>query len=105
GKPVPTERPMSRMVYVAKDRETALEHARPALGKWYKDRGEWGWFVTQGKDGGADNEIFSSGRWLIGSPDDIVQQIGMLRERLGITKLNMSMTWPAGDEQQRLEAI
>ena len=103
GKPQPTDRPITRMVFVAEDRETALMQAEPALADWYRRRGEWGWFVT--KDTKASDEILSSGRWIIGAPEDCAEQIVELHRRLGATHVIMSMSWPTPDNQRRLDAI
>ena len=103
GLPQPAERPMSRMVYVAKDRETALAEARPALAAWYRKRGRWGWFLTQDHD--LDEELLGSGRWVIGSPEDCVEQIARIREQLGITQMIFAMPWPSSEQAKRLRTI
>lgn len=104
GLPMPADRPISRIIYVAEDRQSAIDEAQPVLEDWYRKRGEWGWFVT--KDAESFNTaMLSSGRWLIGDPDDCIQQIENLQERLGITQINVSMAWPAGAEKQRLRTI
>ena len=45
-----TQVPISRLVVIADDRETALREVRPLAEQWYKRRGEVGWFVTNGPD-------------------------------------------------------
>lgn len=105
GREMPTDRPISRIIYIAEDREAALEEARPTLANWYRKRGEWGWFVTEDKEQSLDDAALQSGRWLIGNPDDVIEQVETLQRRLGITQINVSMAWPADKEEQRLRTI
>jgi alkanesulfonate monooxygenase SsuD/methylene tetrahydromethanopterin reductase-like flavin-dependent oxidoreductase (luciferase family) len=104
GKPMPAERPITRIIYLAEDREAAIEEARPALVDWYRKRGDWGWFVKQGE--GMSDEAFADGRWIIGNPDDCIAQIRILHEALGVNHImfNLSPGLGAGPEQ-RLRTI
>jgi len=80
---VPTQSPISRLVVVAEDRQTAMTEVRPLAEKWYRDRGGWGWFVTKNAD--DDVALLGDGRWIVGDPDDCVRQIARLRDELGVT--------------------
>jgi alkanesulfonate monooxygenase SsuD/methylene tetrahydromethanopterin reductase-like flavin-dependent oxidoreductase (luciferase family) len=104
GKPMPAERPITRIIYLAEDREAAIEEARPALVDWYRKRGDWGWFLKQGE--GMSDEAFADGRWIIGNPDDCIAQIRTLNETLGVNHImfNLSPGLGAGPEQ-RLRTI
>jgi alkanesulfonate monooxygenase SsuD/methylene tetrahydromethanopterin reductase-like flavin-dependent oxidoreductase (luciferase family) len=104
GKPMPAERPITRIIYLAEDREAAIEEARPALVDWYRKRGDWGWFLKQGE--GMSDEAFADGRWIIGNPDDCIAQIRILHETLGVNHImfNLSPGLGAGPEQ-RLRTI
>ena len=104
GKPMPAERPITRIIYLAEDREAAIEEARPALVDWYRKRGDWGWFLKQGE--GMSDEAFADGRWIIGNPEDCVAQIRMLHETLGVNHImfNLSPGLGAGPEA-RLRTI
>ncbi len=104
GKPVPAERPMTRVLYLAEDRDQAIEEATPALADWYRKRGEWGWFLTQGKS--FEDEVIASGRWIIGNPDDCIEQIGQLHDRLGVNHVVMNLSPGLGaTQEQRLRTI
>src|SRR4029079_13314590 len=82
------------------DRETALKEAEPTIAKWYRERGTWGWFVTQGS--AAADDVMRSGRWIIGDPDDCVQQISQFRERLGVNHMVFAMPrYDSGQEKIR----
>ncbi len=105
GKPFPDELPIVRIVYVAPDRETALKEAEPMIAKWYRDRGTWGWFLTKGSAGAVADEVMRSGRWIIGDPDDCVEQITRFRERLGVNHMVFAMVWPGAEQEKLLRAI
>jgi alkanesulfonate monooxygenase SsuD/methylene tetrahydromethanopterin reductase-like flavin-dependent oxidoreductase (luciferase family) len=110
GKPRPAEQPLARLVYVAKDRKSALREAEPALAEWYRKRGEWGWSLTNGPHHGGPgdqslDDIVRAGRWVIGDPDDCIEQISMYRDQLGADHLIFAMPWPAAAHRQRLETI
>jgi alkanesulfonate monooxygenase SsuD/methylene tetrahydromethanopterin reductase-like flavin-dependent oxidoreductase (luciferase family) len=104
GKPVPAERPITRVLYLAEDRDQAIEEATPALANWYRRRGEWGWFLT--KDKKFEDEVFASGRWIIGNPEDCVNQILNLQSRLGINHTIFNLSPGLGaTQEQRLRTI
>jgi alkanesulfonate monooxygenase SsuD/methylene tetrahydromethanopterin reductase-like flavin-dependent oxidoreductase (luciferase family) len=98
----PTQVPISRLVVIAKDRETALREVRPTAEEWYRKRGEWGWFVTNGKD--ADVALLGDGRWIVGDPDDCIQQVARLRDELGVTDVLCTMP-PHVGHQRRMETV
>lgn len=105
GKPPPAQRPINRWVYVAKTREQAIAQARPLLADWYRKRGDWGWFLAHDRAGTLTDEVLGSGRWIIGSPQDCVEQAAALRDALGINQLIFAMPWPGMAQAQRLRTI
>lgn len=108
GKPEPAERPITRILYLAEDRRTAVEEARPALIDWYRKRGEWGWFLAKDLTNGAaiSDEVFSQGRWIIGDPADCVEQIHRLHEALGVNRIVFNLSPGLGaTHAQRLRTI
>lgn len=106
GRPVPADRPITRVLYLAEDRDTALEEARPALLDWYRKRGEWGWFLTKGREISDDGGEFSQGRWIIGSPADCVAQLRALQAALGVTRVVFNLSPGLGaSHAQRLRTI
>jgi alkanesulfonate monooxygenase SsuD/methylene tetrahydromethanopterin reductase-like flavin-dependent oxidoreductase (luciferase family) len=101
---MPAERPITRILYLAEDREKAVEEARPALMDWYRKRGEWGWFLTKGRE--LEDEVFASGRWIIGDPRDCVAQLRALRESLGVNHVVFNLSPGLGaTHEQRLRTI
>lgn len=105
GRPAPAERPINRWVYVAETREEAVAQARPLLADWYRKRGDWGWFLAHDRAGTLPDEVLGNGRWIIGSPQDCVERIGMLRDQLGINHLICAMPWPGMPQAQRLRTV
>jgi alkanesulfonate monooxygenase SsuD/methylene tetrahydromethanopterin reductase-like flavin-dependent oxidoreductase (luciferase family) len=105
GKPFPAELPMNRLVYVGRDRETAFREAEAALAEWYRKRGSWGWFLTKDICAKGGNKAMHSEHWIIGSPEDCVEHIGQLRDRLGVNHLILGMPWLGTDQEKRLTAI
>jgi alkanesulfonate monooxygenase SsuD/methylene tetrahydromethanopterin reductase-like flavin-dependent oxidoreductase (luciferase family) len=104
GRPMPEDRPITRILYLAEDRETAIEEARPALVDWYKKRGEWGWFIKQG--GEISDAAFAEGRWIIGNPQDCVAQIRQLQEAIGVNRIVFNLSPGLGaSHEQRLRTI
>lgn len=103
GLPSPAQRPIVRMMVVAEDRRTAHEQVRPLVEQWYRQRGEWGWFVTRGRE--TDVAELGAGRWIAGDPDDCVAQLSRLRDELGVTDVILATPWPDATQQQRLAAI
>jgi alkanesulfonate monooxygenase SsuD/methylene tetrahydromethanopterin reductase-like flavin-dependent oxidoreductase (luciferase family) len=96
GKPFPDELPMRREVFVAETREEALRLAGPYLKKKYDAYQNWG----QGDQlpegdrnlGLAFNEL-AGDRFIIGSPDDVTEQIVNLNKEVGTNHLIMSIQW------------
>lgn len=70
GRAVPAERPINRWVYVAEDRQTAIDEAMPVLAEWHRKRGAWGWVQVRAEDGTLSDAVLGSGRWIIGDPQD-----------------------------------
>lgn len=103
GAPEPSQWPVVRMAVVAEDRRTAQEQVRPLVEQWYRQRGEWGWFVT--RDADASMAELGAGRWVAGDPDDCVAQLSRLRDQLGVTDIILATPWPDASQRQRLDTI
>ncbi len=95
GKPFPSELPMLRNAFVGPDMDTALADARPFMEASYQVFGEWGLFEDVLRSGrrqlrGAD---LLHGRLIVGGPEDCLEQIGALRERVPVGCLIFRMQW------------
>ncbi len=96
GKPFPDEFPMRREVFVAASRDAALEICGPYLAAKYKNYRDWGQHEEMPDDDGL-SEVFdelAGDRFLLGSPDEVAEQIVGLARRLGVNHLVMSLQWP-----------
>ena len=106
GKPFPTELPMRREVFVAKNRAEAIRLCAPYLGAKYKAYHAWRQDMPE-DDRGLDQgfESLIGDRFLIGSPDEVAEQILALHRRLGINHLVMSTEWAGMPESLAVETI
>jgi alkanesulfonate monooxygenase SsuD/methylene tetrahydromethanopterin reductase-like flavin-dependent oxidoreductase (luciferase family) len=108
GKPFPAELPMRREVFVAKTREDALRLSRPYLESKYRAYHEWGQDrqMPKGDDTFAVSfEELVGDRFLLGSPDEVAEQIVALHGSLGVNHLVMSLQWPGTPQGLALETM
>ncbi len=107
-KPFPRELPMRREVFVARSREEALRLCRPYLMTKYKAYHEWGQdkAMPKGDDdlGLAFDELLRD-RFILGSPDEVAEQILRLVGRLGVNHLIVSLQWPGMPQGLVLETM
>jgi alkanesulfonate monooxygenase SsuD/methylene tetrahydromethanopterin reductase-like flavin-dependent oxidoreductase (luciferase family) len=105
--PVPQAMPMMRELYVARDRETAYLESQPYLESKYAAYASWGQDKAL-----PGNESFSvpyqdlaRDRFLLGSPDDVAQEMLRYRDELGVNYLIFRMQWPGMGQDQVLRQI
>ena len=107
NQPMPQVLPMMRELYVAQDRETAYLESQPYLEAKYAAYASWGQdkalpgeesFTVPYRDLARD-------RFLLGSPDDVVQEILRYGDDLGVNYLIFRMQWPGMAHQQLLKEI
>jgi len=107
GHPAPEALPMMRELYVAKDRETAYLESQPYLESKYAAYASWGQDKAL-----PGNESFSipyqdlaRDRFLLGSPDDVAQEMLRYEDELGVNYLIFRMQWPGMGQEQTLRQI
>ena len=107
GQPIPDTLPMMRELYVASDRETALLESQPYLETKYAAYAAWGQDKAL-----PGNESFSvpyrdlaRNRFLLGSPDDVAQEMLRYQDELGVNYLIFRMQWPGMPQAQALRQI
>ncbi len=106
GKPFPAELPMRREVFVAKNRAEAIRLCAPYLGAKYKAYHAWRQDLPEDDRGlGQDFESLIGDRFLIGSPEEVAEQILALHRRLGVNHLVMSTEWAGMPESLAAETI
>ena len=96
GKPFPDEQPMRRELFVAKTREEALRLAGPYIKKKYDAYDKWGQGDQMPEGDGdlaAAFDELAGDRFIIGSPDDVTEQIVNLHREIGMNHLIVSIQW------------
>ena len=106
GKPFPEELPMRREVFVAKTRAEAMRLCAPYLGAKYQAYHAWRQDMP-GEDRGLDQEFedLVRDRFLIGSPDEVAEQMIALHRRLGVNHIVMSTEWAGMPESLAVETM
>ena len=95
-KPFPTELPMRRELFVAETREEAIKWAGPYLTKKYNAYQSWGQGdqLPEGDQNLAlDFNELAGDRFIIGSPEEVTEQIINLHKEIGTNHLIMSIQW------------
>ena len=107
NKPFPDEFPMRREVFVARTREEATRLCRPYLEIKYDFYRDWGQDKEMPEDDGfaqAFDEL-AGDRFLIGSPDEVADQMIHLGRTLGVNHLIMSLQWPGMPQNLALDTM
>jgi alkanesulfonate monooxygenase SsuD/methylene tetrahydromethanopterin reductase-like flavin-dependent oxidoreductase (luciferase family) len=107
GKPFPAEFPMRREVFVARDRREALRLCKPALERKYRTYVEWGQSEPMPEGDRLDLAIdeLIEGRFLIGSPDEVAQDIITLARGSGVNHLVISTHWPGMETSVAMDSM
>jgi alkanesulfonate monooxygenase SsuD/methylene tetrahydromethanopterin reductase-like flavin-dependent oxidoreductase (luciferase family) len=107
GKPLPREIPIRRELFVAKDRDTALRTCMPYLERKYQTYVAWGQSGALPQDDTLDLPFdeLRDRRFIIGSPDDCVEQLLLYHQHLGANHFLLRVQWAGMPQAQVLEAI
>jgi alkanesulfonate monooxygenase SsuD/methylene tetrahydromethanopterin reductase-like flavin-dependent oxidoreductase (luciferase family) len=108
GKPFPAEFPARREVFVAKTREEAMRLCKPFLAEKYKAYHQWGQdqHMPEGdNDLGQEFDDLVRDRFLVGSPDEVAEQMLKLNQATGINHLIMSVQWPGMPQSMVLDVL
>ncbi len=107
GKAFPAEFPARREVFVARTRAEALRLCAPHLGAKYAAYRSWGQdrAMPAGDGFSADFDELARDRFLLGSPEEVAEQILRLHAATGINHLIMSLQWPGMDNDLILETL
>jgi alkanesulfonate monooxygenase SsuD/methylene tetrahydromethanopterin reductase-like flavin-dependent oxidoreductase (luciferase family) len=107
AKPFPQELPIRRELFVAKNRDTALRTCLPYLERKYRTYVSWGQSGALPQEDTLDlpfDELRDQ-RFIIGSPDDCVEQLRLYHQRLGANHFLLRVQWAGMPQKQVLEAI
>lgn len=108
GKPFPAEFPARREVFVAKSRDEALRLCAPYLAAKYAAYNQWGQSKAMPEDDndlGVDFDDLVRDRFLLGSPDEVAEQMLALHRATGINHLIMSVQWPGMPQSMVLDEL
>jgi alkanesulfonate monooxygenase SsuD/methylene tetrahydromethanopterin reductase-like flavin-dependent oxidoreductase (luciferase family) len=108
GKPFPKEFPARREVFVARSRDEAIRLCAPFLGAKYQAYEQWGQskVMPEGdNDLGVDFDELIKDRFLLGSPDEVAEQMLALHRATGINHLIMSVQWPGMPQSLVLDEL
>lgn len=108
NKPFPEEFPIRREMFVAKTREEALRLCAPYLATKYKVYHEWGQdkAMPEGdNDLSLDFDDLARDRFLIGSPDEVAEQVIHLHRETGVNHIIGSMQWPGMDHRVTMDSM
>jgi alkanesulfonate monooxygenase SsuD/methylene tetrahydromethanopterin reductase-like flavin-dependent oxidoreductase (luciferase family) len=108
GKPFPAEFPARREVFVARSRDEAIRLSAPFLGAKYQAYQQWGQgqaMPTGDNDLGVAFDDLLRDRFLLGSPDEVAEQMLALNRATGINHLIMSVQWPGMPQSLALEQL
>ena len=107
GKPPPARFPMLRNIVVAPNRQTAIREAGPFLEASYRVFGQWGLFDTIGgaEKGQPDLDELLAGRVVIGSPEEVADELLLLAEATGCNRFVTRIQWLGMDQRLVLRSI
>tara|TARA_B100000686_G_scaffold350848_1_gene447940 strand:- start:231 stop:1256 length:1026 start_codon:yes stop_codon:yes gene_type:complete len=108
GMPMPDELPLMREIFVAPTRDEAIKRGRPYIEQKYKVYVKWGQdkaMPKEDRDLAADFDELTKDRFLIGSPDEIAEQIAGYHKRLGVNNICLGAQGVGMPQSQLLEAI
>jgi alkanesulfonate monooxygenase SsuD/methylene tetrahydromethanopterin reductase-like flavin-dependent oxidoreductase (luciferase family) len=107
-RPFPGEFPGRREVFVARSRQEALRLCRPFLSAKYDAYHEWGQdnAMPEGdNDLGLEFDELVRDRFLLGSPDEVAEQMIDFTRRTGINHLIVSVQWPGMPQSMVLDVL
>ncbi len=108
GKPFPAEFPARREVFVASSRQEAIRLCQPFLASKYDAYHQWGQSKAMPEgdnDLGVDFDALIRDRFLLGSPDEVAEQMLKLNQATGINHLIMSVQWPGMPQSMVLDVL
>ncbi|MEC7202083.1 MAG: LLM class flavin-dependent oxidoreductase [Pseudomonadota bacterium] len=108
NKPFPDELPMRREVFVAPTKAEALRLCGPYLAGKYENYTDWGQSDELPDDDSKLDQAFDEligDRFLLGSPDEVAEQIIDLHRKVGTNHLIMSMDWAGMPQEATLDCM
>lgn len=103
----PACRPIRRDVYVAETTEEAIDIAAPYILDKFDSLSEWG-IIDDDAEELSRRERFErvrEGRYLIGTPEEVIAGLEELNAILGVDHLVARVQWPGMDHEHAMDAI
>ena len=102
GRPEPDERPIVKELHVARTREEAIRTAQPYLEQKYRAYSAWGQdkALPGDEDFQAPFDDLARDRFILGSVEEVIQQIEEHRRRLGVDHFIFRIWWPGMEARQ-----
>ncbi|MGE4218154.1 MAG: LLM class flavin-dependent oxidoreductase [Alphaproteobacteria bacterium] len=107
GRPFPSEFPMRRECFVARTREEAVRLCGEALAAKFRTYHDWGGSRTLAQGDTLDHAFdeLIKGRFLIGTPEQVAEEIATTILPLGVNHLVLSMQWAGMETQVSNDAV
>ena len=108
GRPMPAELPLMREIFAARTRAEAIRLARPYLEEKYKVYHQWGQDKVMPK---GDDDLslafddLTRDRFLLGSSDEVAEQIIGYCRRLGVNRMILSVHWVGMPHSQVVDTL
>jgi alkanesulfonate monooxygenase SsuD/methylene tetrahydromethanopterin reductase-like flavin-dependent oxidoreductase (luciferase family) len=105
---MPDELPLMREIFVARTRAEAVRLARPYLEEKYKVYQQWGQQKAMPK---GDDDLslafdeLTRDRFLLGSSDEVTEQIVGYNQRLGVNSMILSVHWVGMPHSQVVDTL
>ena len=102
-----TDFPIMLEMFVADSRQQAIEIAGPHLESKYKAYSEWGQdkVMPWEKRFTSGIDELAPGRYILGNPEECIEQIKVYRDRLGINFMVLRVQWPGMSNEEAIRAI
>jgi alkanesulfonate monooxygenase SsuD/methylene tetrahydromethanopterin reductase-like flavin-dependent oxidoreductase (luciferase family) len=107
GHTAPAELPLLREAWIADSRERAWQQAAPYLARKYAVYTDWGQDRAVPADQTFSRPLdeLARDRFIIGTPDDLVNEARRYAKELGVTTLMLRVQWPGMPRQLVLDQI
>lgn len=107
GRPLPTEYPAIKEVYVAPTTEQAIREARPFIEAKYRTYASWGQdrFLPDDEKFDQPWEKFAPGRFIVGDPETVIREIEWYEREIGLNHIIGRIQWPGLPEAYAIRCI
>ena len=96
GIPINPNLPMMREAYAAENREQAFRESQPYLESKYQAYAQWGQdkALPGNESFQVPFEVLARDRFVVGTPEDLVNDFKRYEDQLGVTHMIVRMQWP-----------